>query len=79
MQERNQENTSTTQVKQHETLALKQGCHKKLLQRYYSALWLQQTNCYNRKINHQNLQVIHPKSALGLVDCRGKILATSYG
>jgi hypothetical protein len=34
---------------------------------------------YKQEINHPKSQVIHPKDALRLVDCRGKLLATLDG
>jgi hypothetical protein len=59
--------------------SMKQGCNKIVLQRYICSLMDVATICYNKEINHQNLPTIHPKSVLGLVDYRGKLLATFDG
>jgi hypothetical protein len=56
---------------------MKEGCNKRCLHKYFAALWLYQTCCYNSKFNHQNSQRIHPKVALDQVDKIGKILANS--
>ena len=73
------ETTRSTQVRQHQTLAMKESCNKKCLQKYFAALWLQQTSCYSSKNNYQNTQRIHPKVALDQVDKSGKLRANSDG